>query len=185
MLHASQLPKFLWGEAMKHAVYLKNRTSTKALDGKTPYEAFFGKKPNLTDLHEFGSKVWVHSLGGSKLEGRSDIGRWVGFDEESNGHRIYWPGKRSVSVERSVKFDPDADVFLPNSALLGGGGQMPKVTSSPTQPAIPVIPAPQPILPPAQAVPFDDNPVVDPLGENFEHPPPDQGHPRHIQTESA
>jgi hypothetical protein len=39
ILHASQLPKFLWGEAVKHAVYLKNRTSTKALDGKTPYEA--------------------------------------------------------------------------------------------------------------------------------------------------
>ena len=24
MLHASQLPKFLWGEAVKHVVYLKN-----------------------------------------------------------------------------------------------------------------------------------------------------------------
>ena len=30
MLHGSGLPKFLWGEAVKHAVYLKNRASTKA-----------------------------------------------------------------------------------------------------------------------------------------------------------
>ena len=40
MLHASGLPKFLWGEAINHAVYLKNCTGTKALDGKTPYKAF-------------------------------------------------------------------------------------------------------------------------------------------------
>jgi hypothetical protein len=60
MLYASGLPKFLWGEAVKHAVYLKNRTSTKALDGKTPFEVYFGVKLNLAGLHEFGCKVWVH-----------------------------------------------------------------------------------------------------------------------------
>src|ERR1700723_2342239 len=53
MLHASQLLKFLWGEAVKHTVYLKNRTSTKALNRMTPFEAYFGKKPNLTGFHEF------------------------------------------------------------------------------------------------------------------------------------
>jgi hypothetical protein len=74
MLHAGQLPKYLWGEAVKHAVYLKNRTPTKALDGKTPYKAYFGTKPNLAGLHEFGCKVWVHNTGGLKLDGRSEIG---------------------------------------------------------------------------------------------------------------
>ena len=69
MLHASQLPKFLWGEVMKHAIYLKNRTLTKALNRMTPYEAFYGKKPNLAGLHEFGDKVWVHTTIGSKLDG--------------------------------------------------------------------------------------------------------------------
>jgi len=28
----------------------------------------------------------------------------VGFDEESNGHQVYWTEKRSVTVERSVTF---------------------------------------------------------------------------------
>jgi hypothetical protein len=50
-----------------------------------------------------------------KLDVRSEIGRWVGFDEMSNAHHIYWLGKHSVSIEQSVKFDTDADVFLPNS----------------------------------------------------------------------
>ena len=88
MLHASQLLKFLWGEAVKHAVYLKNRTLNKALNGMTPYEAFYGMKPNITGLHEFGKKVWVHTMAGSKLDGRSETGRWVGFNETSDGHQI-------------------------------------------------------------------------------------------------
>ena len=38
MLHESDLPKFLWAEAVMHAVYLKNRTWTHTLDNITPYE---------------------------------------------------------------------------------------------------------------------------------------------------
>ncbi len=33
------------------------------------------------------------------------MGRWLGFDEISSGHRIYWPNQRKVSVERSVQFE--------------------------------------------------------------------------------
>ena len=49
----------------------------------------------------------MHDTSGSKLDGRAKEGRWVGIDEESRGHRIYWPGKRLVTVERSVRFVPD------------------------------------------------------------------------------
>jgi hypothetical protein len=105
MLHDSGLPKFLWGEAAKHAAYLKNRTWTRALDKTTPYEIMTGKKPNLSNLHPWGCQVRVHDDSGSKLDGRSKIGRWVGFDEESNGHRVYWAKKRTVTVERSVRFN--------------------------------------------------------------------------------
>ena len=31
----------------------------------------------------------------------------MGYDEESKGHRIYWEGKRTVTVERSVRFVPE------------------------------------------------------------------------------
>jgi hypothetical protein len=66
-----------------------------------------GKKPNIANLCEFGTKVWVHNTSGSKLDGCSSVGRWVGFDEVSNGHRIYWPDKQTISVECSIKFDDD------------------------------------------------------------------------------
>ena len=54
MLHSSGQPKFLWGEAAHHAVWLKNRTLAKALDSLTPLEAATGKKPDLRNLHKWG-----------------------------------------------------------------------------------------------------------------------------------
>ncbi len=104
MLHAAGLPNNLWGEALKHAIWLKNRTSSKAIGGHTPFEVFHKSKPDLRDIQEWGCKVWVHVEDGSKLEGRAREGRWLGFDQESNGHRIYYPNNRSIHVERSVKF---------------------------------------------------------------------------------
>src|SRR5258707_2041941 len=68
MLHASGLPMSLWGEAVRHAVWLKNRTSTKALKGKTPLEAARTCRPNLSMIREWGCKVWVHDDRGSKLQ---------------------------------------------------------------------------------------------------------------------
>jgi transposase InsO family protein len=46
LTHASGLPKSLWGEALRHAAWLKNRTATRALDGKTPFEALYGRPPD-------------------------------------------------------------------------------------------------------------------------------------------
>jgi hypothetical protein len=69
-----------------YAVYLKNHMSTCTLKNKTPFEMFTGKKPNIVNLHEFSTK----DTSSSKLDGCSCVGCWVGFDEVSNGHRIYW-----------------------------------------------------------------------------------------------
>ena len=51
---------------------------------------------------------------GTKLDGRLKIGKWIGFEEASNGHQIYWPDKRSVTVERSIKFVNDNVIVLSN-----------------------------------------------------------------------
>ena len=69
LLHASSLPKFLWKEAAHHVVWLMNHTTTKAVDGKTPYEAVFEKKLDLCDVCEWGEKVWIRVEGGDKFGG--------------------------------------------------------------------------------------------------------------------
>ena len=121
MLHESGLPKFLWAEATAHAVYLKNRTWTRTIGETTPFELLNGHKPNLKSLHPWGCKVRVHDDTGSKLDGRSKIGRWMGFDlETKDGHRVYWQEKRRISVERSVKFNVEADEVVAGELSLEG-----------------------------------------------------------------
>jgi len=89
MLHDSQLPQFLWGEALNYAVYVNNRTWTQSLKDSTPFKTLTGSKPDLSNMHPWGAKVWVHDTGGTKLDGRAKLGQWVGFDEESAAHRVY------------------------------------------------------------------------------------------------
>src|SRR5271154_2571016 len=113
MLHDSDLPKFLWGGATHHAVYLKNRRLTRTLGETTPFEILTGKKPDLSTIHPWGCRVRVHDTSGSKLDGRSKIGRWMGLDEETgDGHRIYWPERRVITVEMSVKFNFEDEVVV-------------------------------------------------------------------------
>ncbi len=105
LLHASGLPRYLWAEAVRHVVWLLNRTSTKAVDGKTPYEAAFNKKPDLSNVREWGEKVWVRVEGGDKLGGRVREGRWMGIDDRSKGRARFLAEKRTVTVERNVYYD--------------------------------------------------------------------------------
>ncbi|KDQ50302.1 hypothetical protein JAAARDRAFT_91666, partial [Jaapia argillacea MUCL 33604] len=68
MLDDSVVPKSLWGEAVNHATWLKNQTSTKALEGMTLFEALASGKPDLKGLQAWDSAVWVHDgKAGSKL----------------------------------------------------------------------------------------------------------------------
>ncbi|KAG2067446.1 hypothetical protein BDR04DRAFT_1027534 [Suillus decipiens] len=114
MLHESGLPHFLWREAVRHTVWLKNRTPTKALDSATPLEAATGRKPDLHNMRPWGSKVWVRTEGGTKLRGHVEEGCWMGVDDTSgNGYRVYWPLKRSVAIEHNVYWDPAEIATIP------------------------------------------------------------------------
>ena len=53
------LPSFLWGEAMNTAIYTLNRCLTKAVEGKTPYEAWTGKKPSISHIRVFGCDAYA------------------------------------------------------------------------------------------------------------------------------
>jgi len=84
---------------MRHSAWLQDRTPARANNGKTPYEMANGKKPNLVGIQEFGAAAYVKDLKAGKLDARATKGRFVRYGSESKGYRIYWPKKRSVSVE--------------------------------------------------------------------------------------
>jgi hypothetical protein len=124
MVHAG-LTLRLWTEAVSHAGWLRNRTTTAVTPGSTPHERATSEKPNLANLPIWGQKVWVKTKPQSKLEARAEEVHWVGFDESTkDGHCVYWPKKHIVTVERDVKFnfnDGTADMpakgeYIPNSA---------------------------------------------------------------------
>ena len=66
------------------------------MQGKTPFEAAFGKKPDLMEVWEWGEKVWVRIEGGDKLGGQVHEGQWMGISEDLKGIRVYWPATKQL-----------------------------------------------------------------------------------------
>ena len=54
MLNEKGLPNTFWAEVAYTVVYLFNRCPTKAVQDKTPMEAWSGKKPLAKHLRVFG-----------------------------------------------------------------------------------------------------------------------------------
>ena len=80
LLHSSGLgPEYLT-YALRMAVYIKNRLQFKSLQ-LTPFQSFTGKKPDLSRLRIFGSRVRTRRPGRrpAKLDTHSDNGIFLSF----------------------------------------------------------------------------------------------------------
>ena len=53
-LKEKRVPLYLWGEAIRHSVYVLNRLPTRALTGVTSYKAWTEKKPDVAHIRVFG-----------------------------------------------------------------------------------------------------------------------------------
>jgi hypothetical protein len=92
LLKQRGMPAIFWGEAVVTAVYILNRSPTKALEGRTPYEAWHGRKPAVSHLRVFGCLAFAKELGHvSKLDDRSTPGVFIGYAEGSKAYRILDP----------------------------------------------------------------------------------------------
>ncbi|WKA00618.1 hypothetical protein VitviT2T_018956 [Vitis vinifera] len=106
MLSSSKLPKFLWIEALKTAVYILNRVPTKVVP-KTPFELLKGWKPSLRHMRVWGcsSEVRIYNPQEKKLDPRTISGYFIGYAEKSKGYRFYCPSHSTRIVEsRNAKF---------------------------------------------------------------------------------
>ena len=107
MMAAQNLPKYLWEYAIEHAANLRERAPTKALKGKTPYEAWFQQKPNVSHLREFGTPVWILLQGQkvpAKMKPKSKQQLFVGFDDGSKSVKYYNAETRKVLTSRNYRF---------------------------------------------------------------------------------
>ena len=103
-LDESGLPEQYWADCAEYAAYLHKLTPSKKTAPLSPYEAATGNKPDLSQAHRFGEKVWVKVDTSNKLAPHADQARWIGPSHETaDSHHILWQNG-SVTVERNVCF---------------------------------------------------------------------------------
>jgi hypothetical protein len=129
MICGQDLPEFLWEPAIVHAAYLQNRAYTRTLQDKTPYEAWFKKKPDMTHLREFGAPVWVLLQGQHverKLLPRSKRRAYIGFEDGSQAVKYYNAETCKILTSRNFQFlnlptpSPEGIEVAPPNVLLEG-----------------------------------------------------------------
>jgi hypothetical protein len=106
LLKQRGIPAVFWGEVVVTAVYILNRSPTKALNGRTLYEAWHGCKPAVSHLRVFGCLACGKELGHiGKLNDRSTPGVFIGYADGSKTYHILDPGTQRVRTTRDVVFD--------------------------------------------------------------------------------
>lgn len=113
MLLDGSVPDNLWTEAIMTSTYLGNRSPTITLKNMTPFEAWFGRKPDISNLRVFGSKSYAHEDGQlKKLDCRSTKPLiMVGYDH--GGYRLWDNVNRKLVVRRNVIFnEKESSVIL-------------------------------------------------------------------------
>ena len=106
-LHAMDLPPSFWAEAIKYSVDSHNRSLPSVTPGnKTPFEIYYGRKPDVSHMQEFGSKVrvFIPDVERRKLDARCHNGIFLGYDSRSDGYRIFDTEDKKTRISRDVKF---------------------------------------------------------------------------------
>ncbi|KAK5825993.1 hypothetical protein PVK06_020890 [Gossypium arboreum] len=122
-MFTSQVPRYLWGEALLTATYLINRMPSKILNYRTPFSLFKDNFPNsklITDLslRVFGCSVFVHLHNQGKLDPRAKKCVFVGYASNKKGYKCYDPIDRKIIVTMDVTFVETKSYF--HSNLQGG-----------------------------------------------------------------
>ncbi|GAX83912.1 hypothetical protein CEUSTIGMA_g11336.t1 [Chlamydomonas eustigma] len=138
MLVDSGIDKQHWAEAAGTAAYVYNRTASSATPGgKTPYECYWGKKPDISNLRPFGDVAMVMTMSRYARDGKmgpvSVKGRLMGYSKCSKAWRVLLPSGL-VSESRDVVFP--ADKFTAGKLLAQHGNSSATLlaTSSPPPP---------------------------------------------------
>jgi len=105
MMADSKLPLDFWGEATCTAAHIINRRKT-TVHGKTPYEMWNGRKPNVKHLKRFGCVAYmmIKEERRKKFDSKVVKGIFVGY-AANNTYRVYIPKTRKIKTDCDIKFD--------------------------------------------------------------------------------
>ena len=121
MLLDANLSSWFWPFAVQTAVHIKNRVPHSNLPPHTtPYELWYGEKPNLGYFCVFGTHCTSHLLSNSltKFEPRGESGHFLRYATDSKGYIVWTPSANgqggSIKIRRDIRFHYLPDIVPPN-----------------------------------------------------------------------
>jgi hypothetical protein len=126
MMQTADCNPRLWAEAVHTAGCVFNRTLNSATGGKTPFELWYGVKPDLSDVRVFGCKAYVQVPRAlrKKLAAKAKEAIFCGYPPGVKGWKFVDPETSLVYHSREARFIEDE--FLGRDAL-------PNLTIKPTK----------------------------------------------------
>ena len=109
MLYAhSNLPKRLWAELVNTAAYIINRTGVSAVEGKSPFELWFGKKPSIKHLKVIGTTCYAYipEQKRKKLDKKALKCVLIGYNGDDS-YRLWHQESGDTKISRDVRFDKE------------------------------------------------------------------------------
>ena len=91
MMSHAKMPVEFWAEAISTAVYLRNGSPTISLPGITPFECLFNRKPDVSNLIEFGCLAFAHipKSQRKKFDEKSKKTVFVGYPQGTKGYKLF------------------------------------------------------------------------------------------------
>ena len=107
LLNKANLPNSFWVRAVHVAFYLTNRCLNCSLPpNKTPFELFYGRKPDLSNLKVFGCSVFRFlEVGVKKLDSKAVKEVFVGYGRTHDSYYLYNPDTGKISRSKKVSFN--------------------------------------------------------------------------------
>lgn len=101
----SKMPDKMWDEAMHTVIYLSNRTFSRVIN-KTPYEMYFGHRPDLSHLHPYGCDVYrlIPNHQRNKLKPTSELMKFCGYTNTTVNYRVCDPKFTYVIEDTNLTF---------------------------------------------------------------------------------
>ncbi|KAH9680944.1 hypothetical protein KPL71_026750 [Citrus sinensis] len=111
------LPMSLWAEALSIACHIVNRSPLTGIHFKTPYELWYSKPANYSNLKIFGCLAYAHIKQG-KLEPRALKCVFLGYPEGVKGYKLWCTDMKPLKaiISRDVVFN-EAEMLQHSASL--------------------------------------------------------------------
>ncbi|CAM6093982.1 unnamed protein product [Calypogeia fissa] len=107
MLSQAGLPKVFWAKVVNTTTYLLTLSPVSNLQFKTPFEMWYGKPADYTNLQMFDCEAYVlyTPVGKTKLDPRSRKCIFLGYQKGVKGYQLWDPKMEKLVVNIDVSFN--------------------------------------------------------------------------------